>query len=291
MNILLVEDDASIVSALTDLLHSEGFSVQACATQDAACEALARTTFDIALLDVTLPQGNGFAVCAAAREAAPEMPVIFLTASDDEYSTVAGLDMGAVDYIAKPFRARELVSRIRSALRRAHPAESALLVGDVRVDPASGAVTKAGKELFLSALEYRLLLFFFQHKGKLVTREVLPYLLQNFLSAGRTKLHVERIVVPDVSVPEQKVRQIRDTVPSLRLDGIVSSGFSISRGKAAEYISAGKCELNYAPCVKGDKQTAEGDVITVRGLGKIRLDAVGGNTKKGRICVEITRFL
>ena len=125
----------------------------------------------------------------------------------------------------------------------------------------------------------------------LVTREVLPYLLQNFLSAGRTKLHVERIVVLDVSVPEQKVRQIRDTVPSLRLDGIVSSGFSISRGKAAEYISAGKCELNYAPCVKGDKQTTEGDVITVRGLGKIRLDAVGGNTKKGRICVEITRFL
>ena len=125
----------------------------------------------------------------------------------------------------------------------------------------------------------------------LVTREVLPYLLQNFLSAGRTKLHVERIVIPDVSVLEQKVRQIRDTVPSLRLDGIVSSGFSISRGKAAEYISAGKCELNYAPCVKGDKQTAEGDVITVRGLGKIRLDAVGGNTKKGRICVEITRFL
>lgn len=125
----------------------------------------------------------------------------------------------------------------------------------------------------------------------LVTREVLPYLLQNFLSAGRTKLHVERIMVPDVSVPEQKVRQIRDTVPSLRLDGIVSSGFSISRGKAADYIAAGKCELNYAPCVKGDKQTAESDVITVRGLGKIRLDAVGGNTKKGRICVEITRFL
>ena len=89
----------------------------------------------------------------------------------------------------------------------------------------------------------------------------------------------------------RRSRQIRDTVPSLRLDGIVSSGFSISRGKAAEYISAGKCELNYAPCVKGDKQTAESDVITVRGLGKIRLDAVGGNTKKGRICVEITRFL
>ena len=70
-----------------------------CATQDGACAALAADDFDIALLDVTLAQGNGFAVCAAARETAPEMPVIFLTASDDEYSTVAGLDMGAVDYI------------------------------------------------------------------------------------------------------------------------------------------------------------------------------------------------
>ena len=98
-------------------------------------------------------------------------------------------------------------------------------------------------------------------------------------------------MVPDVSVPEQKVRQIRDTVPSLRLDGIVSSGFSISRGKAADYIAAGKCELNYAPCMKGDKQAAEGDVITIRGLGKIRLETIGGSTKKGRIAIEITRFL
>ena len=78
---------------------------------------------------------------------------------------------------------------------------------------------------------------------------------------------------------------------TLLLDAVTAAGFSMSRGKAAEYISAGKCELNYAPCVKGDKQTTEGDVITVRGLGKIRLDAVGGNTKKGRSCVEITRFL
>ena len=125
----------------------------------------------------------------------------------------------------------------------------------------------------------------------LVTREVLPYLLQNFLSAGRTKLHAEQIALTDVSVPEQKTKMVRDTVPSLRLDGVVSSGFSISRGKAADYISAGKCELNYTPCVKGDKQTTEGDVITVRGLGKIRLDTIGSNTKKGRIGVEITRFL
>lgn len=173
MKILLVEDDPSIVSALASLLENEGFAVRACATQKDACGMLAEEAFDIALLDITLAEGNGFAVCAAAKEAAPEMPVIFLTASDDEYSTVAGLDMGAVDYIAKPFRARELVSRIKNALRRANPTENVFIVGDVRFDAASASVTKSGDEVFLSALEYRLLLYFLQHKGKLVTREAL----------------------------------------------------------------------------------------------------------------------
>lgn len=173
MRVLLVEDDGAIVRTLSELLADEGFSVVAEATQDGACGRLAAESFDIALLDVTLAQGNGFAVCAAAREVAPDMPVIFLTASDDEYSTVAGLDMGAVDYIAKPFRARELVSRMRGALRRTSPADNVLTVGDVRLDVTSGAVTRGGTEVFLSALEYRLLLYFLQHKGKLVTREML----------------------------------------------------------------------------------------------------------------------
>lgn len=173
MRVLLVEDDSAIVRTLSELLAGEGFQVTAEATQRGAQERLGAERFDIALLDVTLAEGNGFAVCAAAREAAPDMPVIFLTASDDEYSTVAGLDMGAVDYIAKPFRARELVSRMRGALRRTGAADSVLAAGDVRLDVTSGAVTKAGAEVFLSALEYRLLLYFLQHKGKLVTREML----------------------------------------------------------------------------------------------------------------------
>lgn len=173
MDVLLVEDDPMIVSALAGLLEGEGYRVRAVGRQDEAVAALAETTFDLALLDVTLAQGNGFAVCAAAREVVPDMPVIFLTASDDEYSTVAGLDMGAVDYIAKPFRARELVSRMRGALRRTSPTDNVLTVGDVRLDVTSGAVTRGGTEVFLSALEYRLLLYFLQHKGKLVTREML----------------------------------------------------------------------------------------------------------------------
>ena len=202
MRVLLVEDDHAIVRALTDLLEGEGFTVRSCATQDGACAALAAEDFDIALLDVTLAQGNGFAVCAAAREAAPEMPVIFLTASDDEYSTVAGLDMGAVDYIAKPFRARELVSRIRGALRRT-------TVGDVRLDVASAAVTKAGREVFLSALEYRLLLYFFQHAGKLVTRENLRDAIWDsageYVSDNALNVYVKRLrekVETDPAEPE-----------------------------------------------------------------------------------------
>ena len=173
MRVLLVEDDHAIVRALTDLLEGEGFAVRSCATQDGACAALAADDFDIALLDVTLAQGNGFAVCAAARETAPEMPVIFLTASDDEYSTVAGLDMGADDYIAKPFRPRELVSRIRSVLRRYGKEKTLVPLGGVMVDTEKGRVTRDGRDVYLSALEYRLLLVFLSHRGKVLSRSQL----------------------------------------------------------------------------------------------------------------------
>lgn len=169
--ILLVEDDAAIVRTLSDLLNREGYVTRCARTQDAALALLADEAFDLALLDVSLPQGNGFAICAAARDVAPSMPVIFLTASDDEYSTVAGLEMGAVDYIAKPFRARELLSRIRVALRRSAGSDALITLGDVQLNPASAQVMKNGHEVFLSALEYRLLLHFAQNKGRLVTRE------------------------------------------------------------------------------------------------------------------------
>ncbi len=171
MRALVVEDDAAIVAALSDLLRSEGFQVTSTDTQAEACRLIAEQSFDIALLDVTLAQGSGFVVCTAARASAPAMPVIFLTASDDEYSTVAGLDMGAADYIAKPFRPRELISRIRSALRRAAPEQNLLEAGDVQLNVATGAVTKGGAEVILSALEYRLLLYFLQHKNRVITRE------------------------------------------------------------------------------------------------------------------------
>ncbi len=173
MNVLVVEDDRAIAEGLRDLLSGEGYEVSVAATQDDALALLNARPFNLALLDVSLPQGNGFSVCAAARTVAPQMPVIFLTASDDEYSTVAGLDMGAADYIAKPFRARELLSRMRAALRRSGSLSSVLRIGDVTVDVTAAQVTKAGREVALSALEYRLLLHFAQSRGRLVTRDSL----------------------------------------------------------------------------------------------------------------------
>ena len=173
MHVLVVEDDRAIAEGLRDLLSGEGYEVSVAATQDDALALLNARPFNLALLDVSLPQGNGFSVCAAARTVAPQMPVIFLTASDDEYSTVAGLDMGAADYIAKPFRARELLSRMRAALRRSGSLSSVLRIGDVTVDVTAAQVTKAGREVALSALEYRLLLHFAQSRGRLVTRDSL----------------------------------------------------------------------------------------------------------------------
>lgn len=170
--ILLVEDDDQIASYLGELLRAEGFDTQIAGSKNEAGECLLAQAFDLVLLDVSLPDGNGFSICAEIKREY-EIPVIFLTASGDEYSVVAGLDMGADDYIAKPFRPRELISRIRSVLRRCKKEQRILSCGDLRVNVSSATVTKGEKELFLSALEYRLLLLLLQNKGQILTRNQL----------------------------------------------------------------------------------------------------------------------
>lgn len=124
-----------------------------------------------------------------------------------------------------------------------------------------------------------------------VTAEIAPYILQNFLSAGRTKLHLEQIPLDAVAIPEPEIKEIRDTVASARLDSIISSGFRIARGAAAAYITAGKAAIDGLPCEKPDKAVEEGAKISVRGLGKIKLHTLGGQTKKGRISVVIHRYV
>ena len=124
-----------------------------------------------------------------------------------------------------------------------------------------------------------------------VTAEIAPYLLQNFTSAGRTKLHLERVSLREARIPEPEVKEIRDTVASLRLDSVVASGFRIGRSLAAQYIAAGKASLDGLPVEKPDRPVPEGAKISVRGLGKIRLTQVGGKTKKDRISVVIHRYV
>lgn len=169
-HILLVEDDSKIVENLTAFLQKEGFEITAAAGQKAAVNAVSQSSFDLVLLDISLSDGNGFAVCSYVKQNTA-VPVIFLTASGDEYSVVSGLDMGADDYISKPFRPRELLSRINSVLRRTGKAQSILQIQDLTVDIQKAVVKKGNTELFLSALEYRLLLILCQNRGMILTRE------------------------------------------------------------------------------------------------------------------------
>lgn len=124
-----------------------------------------------------------------------------------------------------------------------------------------------------------------------VTAEIAPYILQNFLSAGRTRVHLDAIPLSQVQIAEPEVKEIRDTVASLRLDSAIATGFRIGRSLAAQYITAGKVAIDGLPCEKPDKTVSEGMKISVRGLGKIKLQSVSGETKKGRIWVVIHRYI
>ncbi len=125
----------------------------------------------------------------------------------------------------------------------------------------------------------------------LVTREIAPYILQNFTGAGRTKLHLSQVPLSEIDIPEAQTRQIKDTVASLRLDSVISSGFRIGRSAAAQYVTSGRAAIDGLPCEKPDRAVEEGAKISVRGLGKIRLTTVNGQTKKGRISVVIDRYV
>lgn len=168
--IFLVEDDKEIAKNLSLLLRTEGFIIIHASTQKEAVAMLAEDRFDLALVDISLPDGNGFAVCTEIKQM-QNIPVIFLTASGDEASVVTGLNMGADDYITKPFRPRELIARIKNALRKSGQSASAFEIGGLHVDTASGIVRKNGNEIFLSALEYRLLLVFVNNPKNIITRD------------------------------------------------------------------------------------------------------------------------
>ena len=172
IRILLVEDEKGIVSNLTEFLHVEGYEVDSVPGQRDALRLLEQGKFDLVLLDISLSDGNGFAVCKAIKENY-KIPVIFLTASGDEYSTVTGFELGADDYVAKPFRPRELAMRIKNILRLTGTGGGIIHLGDVVVDAERGTASRNGKDLYLSALEYRLLLVFLNNRGRVLPRTML----------------------------------------------------------------------------------------------------------------------
>ncbi|MPM12215.1 Sensory transduction protein regX3 [bioreactor metagenome] len=174
-HILLVEDDLSLIEGLEFSLRKNGFAVTVCRTVGEALATLSKQAFDLLLLDLTLPDGSGFELCRAARQSS-RVPVIFLTASDEEVNVVMGLDMGGDDYITKPFRLNELLSRIHALLRRAGMSEDGpreLCSNGITVRPAESRAFKAGTDLELTAAEYRLLCYLMQNPNFVLTRDLI----------------------------------------------------------------------------------------------------------------------
>lgn len=167
--ILIIEDDHEIIKNLTILLEDEGFSSFSADSRKTALRAMEEEVFDLVLLDISLPDGNGYSLCTAIRQKG-DIPVIFLTAMGDEASIVTGFDLGADDYIPKPFKPLELISRVKNVLRRSGKSPSVFRIADVKIDTVRAHVTKAGREVTLSALEYRLLLVFLNHPGEVMSR-------------------------------------------------------------------------------------------------------------------------
>lgn len=171
MDILVLEDDDAIALGLAYSLKSEGFTVTVCKTVADALHTIAEKDFALHILDLTLPDGNGYDVCRAVRQKG-DAPVIFLTAFDDEVNVVMGLELGADDYISKPFRIKELLARMKSVLRRckADNPDGIIRLRNLEVRTNEAKVYKNGRDVFLTAMEYRLLLILLHNRGHILTR-------------------------------------------------------------------------------------------------------------------------
>lgn len=194
--ILLIEDNDSIVMGLEYLFESEGLISRIAGNVKEARQALETENYDLILLDVGLPDGNGFTLCQEIKNHY-DIPVIFLTAKEEERDVVKGFDLGADDYVIKPFRNRELISRMKNVLRRNGKGETKLTHGAVTIDTISGKVYKEGEEIVLTALEFRLLLTFFNYPKKLFTREeILNQIWDvagNFVNDNTLTVYIKRI--------------------------------------------------------------------------------------------------
>jgi two-component system response regulator RegX3 len=208
--VLVIEDEPSISEPLAYMLEKEGFEVAVAATGPAGLDAYHRSGADLVLLDMMLPELPGTEVCKALRQAG-NVPIIMLTARDSEVDKVVGLELGADDYVTKPFSHRELVARIRAVLRRRtepeQPVSSALEVGPVRMDVDRHRVAVAGQQVQLPLKEFELLEILLRNAGRVLTRQQLIDRVWGADYVGDTKtldVHVKRLrakVEPDPKAP------------------------------------------------------------------------------------------
>lgn len=197
--ILLVKDNEIIVKGLKYLLEQEKFDIKIAKNIVEAKTIIKKQKFDLYLLDITLPDGDGYEICQYVKKQ-KDVPVIFLTAKDEELNVVQCLDMGADDYIIKPFRNRELISRIKSVLRRYYHDEineNQIKCRDVIIDSNKAVVYKAGKEIVFTSLEYKILYMLISNKNILVTREqILDKIWDvagNFVNDNTLTVYIKRI--------------------------------------------------------------------------------------------------
>jgi len=190
--ILVIDDEANIVELARMYLEQEGFRVQSAGDGAKALEMLARQPPALMVLDLMLPEVDGWEVCRRVRagKAAPDLPIIMLTARDDDVDKIVELELGADDYVTKPFNPRELVARVKAILRRTRRAthtEAPVHVGDVTIDPARHEVTVAGQSVELRPKEFDLLLALVEHQGIVLSREQLLNLVWGYDFYGETR--------------------------------------------------------------------------------------------------------
>jgi DNA-binding response OmpR family regulator len=193
--ILLVEDDPFLRGGLSELLGREGYGVHACASAREAASAVEGDACGLIVLDISLPDGDGIDLCKSWRAAGVRTPILFLTACDEELSAVRALDAGGDDYVTKPFRMLELLSRVRALLRRGEPVP--LSRPGLEVDEARLAVRKDGEAIFLTPTEFRLLSSLIRANGRILTRELLLSRIWDdggqFIDDNTLSVHIRRL--------------------------------------------------------------------------------------------------
>lgn len=208
MNVFLLEDDEAIGIGLKYSLENEGYTVTIAKSVKSAFEIIDKEKFALYILDLTLPDGSGYDVCKKIKSIG-DFPVIFLTAYDDEVNVVMGLELGADDYISKPFRVKELIARIKSVLRRYNRESKGIIkIGNVLINTNKATVFKNGQEVILTAMEYKLFLILLNNRGNILSRnKLLEYIWDvegDFVNDNTLTVYIKRLrdkIEDDPSVP------------------------------------------------------------------------------------------